>query len=81
MIAKQAADLSSQTWFGISNYTRDGSYLEGRMRSHPLLARMGSDTLPAPQHEGPVTMLNLDEGYSMKAQAEGSDLYKAADWR
>ncbi len=71
----------SQVWFGISNYTQDGTYLEGRMRSHPLLARMGNDRLPAQTHQEPVTMLDLDESYSLKAQAEGSDVYKAADWR
>ena len=42
---------------------------------------MGNDALPSPQHQGPVIMLDLDEGYSKEAQAEGSDLYKVADWR
>ena len=51
------------------------------MRSHPLLARMGNDALPAPMNREPVNMLDLDESYSLKAQAEGSDVYKAADWR
>ena len=73
--------LPVQIWFVISNYTRDGTYLEGRMRSHPLLARMGNDTIPASQHRGPVTMLDLDESYMRKAQSEGSDLYKVSDWR
>ena len=65
----------------MSHYTRDGTYLEGRMRSHPLLFRMGTDEAPAPQPQGPVTMLEFDQSYSLKAQAEGSEVYKAADWR
>lgn len=70
-----------QIWFGISNYTRDGTYLEGRMRSHPLLARMGKGAVPGLQAQGAVSMLGLDEGYMQKARSEGSDIYKAADWR
>ena len=51
------------------------------MRSHPLLARMGNEVLPARTHQEPVAVLDMDESYSLKAQAEGSHVYKAADWR
>ena len=80
-VQTQTCFLPIQIWFGISNYTRDGTYLEGRMRSHPLLARLGNDTIPASEHQGPVTMLDLDEGYVRKSRSEGSDLYKVSDWR
>ena len=51
------------------------------MRSHPLLARMGKGAVPGLQAQGAVSMLGLDEGYMQKARSEGSDIYKAADWR
>ena len=73
--------MSLQIWYGISDYTKDGTYLEGRMRSHPLLARMGKGAVPASQAQGDVSMLDLAEGYMRKARSEGSDIYKASDWR
>lgn len=68
-------------WFGLSNYSRHGTYLEGRMRSHPLLAKLGNEAVPSTAIQGTVSMLGLDGAYEQKAKSEGSDLYKAADWR
>ena len=70
-----------QIWFGISNYTRFGTYLEGRMRSHPLVLDMGNGTLPSTEASTAVRMLDLDASYQQLANAEGAQVYKAADWR
>lgn len=70
-----------QIWFGISNYTRFGTYLERRMRSHPLVLDMGNGTLPSTEASPAVRMLDLDASYQQLANAEGAQVYKAADWR
>lgn len=73
--------LMGQVWFGISEYARTGNYLEGRMRSHPLLIRLGTDSVPSVRHLENVQMLELDDGFAQVQHHYGADLYKAADWR
>jgi hypothetical protein len=68
-------------WFGISEYARTGNYLEGRMRSHPLLVKLGNDNIPSMRKIGTVSMLELDDGFKHVKEEFGADLYKAADWR
>lgn len=70
-----------QEWFGISEYARTGNYLEGRMRSHPLLVRLGNGATPSMRSFKDVQMYELDEGFARVQEEFGADLYKAADWR
>jgi hypothetical protein len=73
-----------QCWYGISEYARSGKYLLGRMRSHPLLARLGSGPMPdfaLAEEEENVRMMNLDQGYKQEMLRHGAGVYKAADWR
>lgn len=53
------------------------------MRSHPLLVEMGKGVLPSPGAPAQARMLTLGEGYRELAEAEagGSPIFKAADWR
>lgn len=73
--------MSVQTWFGISEYARTGNYLEGRMRSHPLLVRLGDGASPSMRSFNDVKMYELDDGFARVQEEFGADLYKAADWR
>lgn len=70
-----------QVWFGISEYARTGNYLEGRMRSHPLLIKLGTGATPAVRKLDDVQMLELDDGFGRVQKEFGANLYKAADWR
>ena len=70
-----------QIWFGISEYAKTGRYLEGRMRSHPLVVRLGDRDAPAVRNLEDVRMFELDEGFAKVQHEFGADLYKAADWR
>ncbi len=72
---------AAQIWFGISEYARTGTYLEGRMRSHPLLVRLGTGATPSMRSFDDVKMYELDEGFARVQHQFGADLYKAADWR
>lgn len=76
-------DLSGdvQVWFGLSNYTLFGTYLEGRLRSHPLLLQLGDDGLPFSGSGAEARMLDLDISFQELAEVEGAQMYKAADWR
>jgi hypothetical protein len=77
----RSGNFDVQVWFGISEYARTGNYLEGRMRSHPLLIKLGSGATPSMRKLGDVQMLELDDGFSRVQKEFGADLYKAADWR
>ena len=70
-----------QIWFGISEYAKTGKYLEGRMRSHPLVVKLGDGEAPGMRDLGNVKMYELDEGFAEVQHEFGADLYKAADWR
>lgn len=70
-----------QVWFGISEYAKTGKYLAGRMRSHPLVVKLGDGDAPAMRDLADVRMLELDDGFAKVQQEFGADLYKAADWR
>ena len=55
----------------------------GRMRSHPLLLKLGKGEAPEMRqsnYEDPV-MLELDSGFRDVQHQFGAELYKAADWR
>jgi hypothetical protein len=71
----------TQIWFGISEYAKTGKYLEGRMRSHPLVVKLGDGETPRMGDLENVQMYVLDEGFAKVQQDFGADLYKAADWR
>ncbi|BDA41016.1 hypothetical protein COCOBI_01-6710 [Coccomyxa sp. Obi] len=70
-----------EVWFGLSKFAKMGTNLEERMRSHPLLVKMGNGTLPSTGAPAEVRMFDLDEGYRHLAKIEGAQVYKAADWR
>ena len=73
----------AQSWFGVSEYARSGKYLMGRMRSHPLLLKLGKGEAPEMRqstYEDPA-MLELDDGFREVQHQYGAELYKAADWR
>ena len=70
-----------QIWFGISEYAKTGKYLEGRMRSHPLVVKLGDGEAPGMRDLEDVKMYELDEGFAKVQHEFGADLYKAADWR
>ncbi len=73
----------AQSWFGVSEYARSGTYLMGRMRSHPLLLKLGKGEAPEMRqsnYEDPL-MLELDDGFRDVQRHFGAELYKAADWR
>ena len=70
-----------QIWFGISEYAKTGKYLEGRMRSHPLVVRLGTGDAPQMRDLWDVSMYELDNGFAKVQHDFGADLYKAADWR
>ncbi|KAK9830983.1 hypothetical protein WJX81_005385 [Elliptochloris bilobata] len=72
-----------ESWFGVSEYARTGTYLMGRMRSHPLLLKLGKGEAPElrqSNYEDPL-MLELDSGFREVQLQDGAELYKAADWR
>lgn len=64
----------------MSKYARMGTDLEERMRSHPLLVKMGNGTHPSPGAPSEVRMFDMDEGYQHLAKFDAL-VYKAADWR
>ena len=70
-----------QIWFGISEYAKTGKYLEGRMRSHPLVVRLGAGDAPQMRDLWDVSMYELDDGFAKVQHEFGADLFKAADWR
>ncbi len=73
-----------QCWYGISEYARTGKYLLGRMRSHPLLVRLGNGTMPdfaLAEEESNVVMMKLDLGFKDEMVRHRADVFKAADWR
>ena len=70
-----------QIWFGISEYAKTGKYLEGRMRSHPLVVRLGTGDAPQMRDLWDVSMYELDDGFAKVQHEFGADLFKAADWR
>eukprot|EP00884_Botryococcus_braunii_P008167 jgi/Botrbrau1/17351/Bobra.0015s0095.1 len=73
-----------ECWYGISEYARTGKYLLGRMRSHPLLVRLGNGTMPdfaLAEEEDNVVMMKLDQGFKDEMLRHRADVFKAADWR
>lgn len=76
--------MPMQCWYGISEYARTGKYLLGRMRSHPLLVRLGNGTMPdfaLAEEEDHVSMMKLDQGFKKEMMRHQADVFKAADWR
>lgn len=51
------------------------------MRSHPLLVTLGNATIPSTAAPRDARILEMDSSYQELAEAEGSQIYKAADWR
>ena len=77
----ECGSFTMQIWFGISEYAKTGKYLEGRMRSHPLVVRLGSGDAPQMRDLWDVRMYELDDGFANVQHEFGADLFKAADWR
>ena len=71
-----------QIWFGISDYTQNGTNLEQRMRSHPLVATVGKEDLPQAQMDPEsLQMLNFGPEYDAMLSAARMAVFTAADWR
>ncbi|KAK9818993.1 hypothetical protein WJX81_003370 [Elliptochloris bilobata] len=71
-----------ECWYRVCEYAKTGEDLEARMRSHPLLLRLGTGAAPDYSMAATsATMLELDAGFDVLRERHGQAVYKAADWR
>ena len=75
--------MGAQCWYKICEFAATGRNVEQRMRSRPLLLRLGAGEAPDMALAGASAVaLELDTAsYGGMLDTFGERMYKAADWR